>query len=57
MAESDKEGRRSDPSQDASASKSQDAIGRSDGAASVTDQNDGRQWTLRRIEGVIGSVA
>lgn len=57
MSQSDNEGRQSDFSHDVGGLGEPDASGKPVSEKQTAGQNQDRQWTLRRIEGVIGSVA
>lgn len=57
MAHSDNEGRRSDLSHTAPGAPDPDPLDQANRDEPEARQSDGRQWTLRRIEGVIGSIA
>ncbi|MEM9843709.1 MAG: hypothetical protein AAF965_02845 [Pseudomonadota bacterium] len=57
MSQSDNDGRQSDFSQDVGGLGAPDASGKPVSDKQTAGQSQDRQWTLRRIEGVIGSVA
>ena len=57
MAQSDNEARQSDPSQDARAAADPRGPLQQTVDKAEAGRDGDRQWTLRRIEGVIGSIA
>lgn len=57
MAQRENDGRQSELSQNTQVAGELNSQSHQASDKPETSQGDGRQWTLRRIEGVIGSIA